>query len=54
MVFVSGNTGSAPLIDSKVIRDRAYNRSVWNENGSSEPRSDTKSDAFEVDWTPLE
>jgi len=41
MVAVSGNTGSAPLIGSEVIRDRA---------------SDAKSDAdcvrFEIDRTP--
>jgi len=34
MVVVSGNTGSAPLIGSKVIRDRASDGSVWNEKGS--------------------
>jgi len=28
MVVVSGNTGSAPLIGSEVIRDRASDRSV--------------------------
>ena len=33
MVVVSGNTGSAPKIGSKVIRDRASNRSVWSERG---------------------
>ena len=33
MVVVSGNTGSAPLIGSKVVRDRVPNRSVWSEKG---------------------
>jgi len=33
MVVVSGNTGSAPLIGSKVIRDRATDGSVWSETG---------------------
>ena len=45
MVAVSGNTGSAPLIGSKVIRDRVSNESVWSEKGSSDPRPDAKSDA---------
>jgi len=34
MVVVSGNTGSAPLIGFKVIRDRASDGSVWSEKGS--------------------
>jgi len=34
MVAVSGNTGSAPLIGSKVIRDRAFGGSIWSENGT--------------------
>jgi len=29
MVVVSGNTGSAPLIGSKIIRDRGSGGSVW-------------------------
>jgi len=33
MVVNSGNPGSAPLIGSKVIRDRASNGSVWSEKG---------------------
>jgi len=33
MVVVSRNTGSAPLIGSKVIRDRASDGSVWSEKG---------------------
>jgi len=45
MVDVSRNTGSAPLIGSKVIRDRAPGGSVWRKKGSSDPRSDAKSDA---------
>jgi len=34
MVAVSGNTGSAPLIGSKVIWDRLSNGSVRSEKGS--------------------
>jgi len=56
MVGVFGNTGSALLIGSKVIRDRASVRSIWSEKGSSDPQSDTKSDAncvwSEADRTP--
>jgi len=33
MVVVSGNTGSAPLIGSKVIWDRSSDGSVWREKG---------------------
>jgi len=33
MFVVSGNRGSAPLIGSKVIRDRAADGSVWSEKG---------------------
>jgi len=33
MVAASGNTGSAPLIDSKVIRDRVSDISGWSEKG---------------------
>jgi len=33
MVVVSGNTGSAPLIGSKVIQDRVYDGFVWSEKG---------------------
>jgi len=33
VVVISGNTGSAPLIGSQVIGDRAANRSVWSEKG---------------------
>ena len=32
-IAVSGNTGSAPLISSKVICDRASDGSVWSEKG---------------------
>jgi len=39
------DTGSAPLISSKVIRDRASDRSIWCEKGSSDPMSDAKLDA---------
>jgi len=56
MVAVSGNTGSTPLIGSKVIRDRASDGFVWSEKGSLDPRSDAKSDAncvrSETDRTP--
>jgi len=44
-VAVSGNTGSAPLIDSRVIRDYTSDGSVWSETGSSDLRSDAKLDA---------
>ena len=40
MVAVSGS-----LIGSKLIRDRASNRSIPSEKGSSDARSDAKSDA---------
>jgi len=30
MVVVSGNTGSTPLIDTKVIDDRGFDGSVWS------------------------
>jgi len=33
MVVVTGNKGSAPLIGSEVIRDRASDGSVWSEKG---------------------
>jgi len=33
MVVIYGNTGSVPLIGSKVIRDRACDGSVWSEKG---------------------
>jgi len=33
MVVVSGNISAAPLIGSKVIRDRASDGSVWSEKG---------------------
>jgi len=56
MVAVSGNTGSAPLIGSEVIRDRESNGSIWSEKGTSDPRSDAKSDVIyiwsETDRTP--
>jgi len=39
MVVVSGNTGSAPLIDSKVIRDRASDGSVWSEEGPNQTQT---------------
>ena len=50
MVTVSGNTGSVPLIGSTVGRIH------WSEKGSSNLRSDAKSDGhcvrFETDRTP--
>ena len=33
MVVISGNTGSAPLIGSKVIQDRVSDESVWIKEG---------------------
>jgi len=45
MVVVSRNTGSAPLIGSKAIQDRASDGSVWSEKGPRNLRSDAKSDA---------
>jgi len=42
MIAVSENTGSAPLIDSSVIRDRVSDGSIWREKGSLDPRFDTK------------
>jgi len=50
MVAISGNTGSAPSIGFKVTRDRASDGSVGAEKGSSDPRSDAKSDA-NCDWS---
>jgi len=44
MATVSGNTGSEPLIGSKVIRDRGSDESIWSEKGSLNPSSDAKSD----------
>ena len=56
MVAVSPNAGSAPSIGSKVIRIRAWDGFVWSKKGSSDPRSDAKSDAncvqSEADRTP--
>jgi len=43
IVVISGNTGYAPLIGSKEIPDRVSYGSI--EKGSSDPRSDAKSDA---------
>jgi len=45
MAIISGNTGSGPLICSNVIWDRALGGSIWSEKGSSDLRSDAKSDA---------
>jgi len=50
MAAVSGNTGSAPLIGSKVIWDRESNSFVWNETRPLDPRLDTRCVGFEVDW----
>ena len=33
MVAVSGHTGSAPIIGSKLIRGRGSDGSVWSERG---------------------
>ena len=56
MVAISGYTGSAPLVGSKVIWDRASGGSIWSEQGSSDPRSNVKSSAncvwSEAYWTP--
>jgi len=56
-IAVSGNTGLAPLIGSKLVSDRALDGSVWREKGFSDPKSDTKPDAncirTEADWAPL-
>jgi len=37
MATVSGNTVSAPLIASNVIRDHTSDRSIWSEKGFSDP-----------------
>jgi len=34
MVVVSGNTGLAQLIGSKIIRDRVSVGSIWSEKGA--------------------
>jgi len=55
MVVVAGNTGSAPLIGSKVIRDRASDGSVWSEKGPripSTPQPDQSCVRSEVDQMP--
>jgi len=48
MVAVSANTGSEPLIGSKVNRDRASYRYVWSEKASLDSRSNAKSGANSV------
>jgi len=45
MVTISGDTGSAPLFRSKLIRDCTHNGSIWSQKGSSDSRYDAKSDA---------
>ena len=55
MVVVSGNTGSAPLVGSKIIRDRASDVSVWSENGPRirpTPEPDQSCNQSEADRTP--
>ena len=55
MVVVSGNTGSAPLIGSTVIRDRACDGSVWSEKGPRihpTPEPDQSCVQSEVDKMP--
>jgi len=50
--LVSRNTGSTPLIGSKVIRDRASDGSVWSEKGpriSPTPEPDQSCVRSEVD-----
>jgi len=58
MVIISGNTGSATLIDPELIQDRGSDGSIWSEKESSDPNSDAKSDAncvrCEADRTPDE
>jgi len=55
MVAVSGNTGSVPLIGSKVIRDRASDGSICSEKGP-QIRPAPEPDQFcvwsEADQTP--
>ena len=56
MATISRNAGSAPLTGSKVLQDRGSDGSIRREKGSSDPRSDAKSDAncvqFEADLMP--
>jgi len=54
-IAISGNTSSAPLIGSTVIRDRASDGSVWSEKGPRihpMPEPDQSCVRSEVDQTP--
>ena len=51
MVAVSGNTGSAPLSGSKVIRDRASDESLWRFHSIFGGKTSVSSVRSEADQT---